>query len=430
MGTSKKQMIISKLLCVILIFLYSSINVLGQIYTGPIPKPTGGYGSEGNFTVATQSFANPNFPAQNIIIYYPSGIISNVPTLFYSHGYGGNNPSYNIGLFNFFAKKGYAIVFVPYQTLGVSNDDRYTNLIEGFRKAARDFPNIIDTTRVGFIGHSFGGGATITISYKCFSENNWGQNGRFIAPSAPWYSLNITQSQLQSFPADTKMLTFIYDADSVNDHRMACEIFNNINIAGSEKDFIKVLPSTVSGYNYTAGHDLPSTNAAFDAMDYYAYYRLLDALCDYTFNGNINAKNTALGNGSVNQVSMPGGMANLSETDTPNATYPESNYSFPCSSSLNPRQAYCNNITSSLDTIIENERISIFPNPSEDLITVKSYENILSIEVINIQGQVVKSINESSKPATLSIGNLPKGLYFMKVNFKSGGLWTTRLVKK
>jgi predicted dienelactone hydrolase len=141
----------------ILLFILTTTSFIlsGQIYTGPIPKPTSGYGSDGSYTVASQSFANPNFPTENIVIYYPLEITSKVPTIFYSHGFGGNDPDNIKGLLNFVAKKGYAIVFVPYQTIGVTVPERYSILLNWFIKAARDYPNIIDTAKVGVMGHSF-----------------------------------------------------------------------------------------------------------------------------------------------------------------------------------------------------------------------------------------------------------------------------------
>lgn len=408
------------------LFVCNSLTTFGQVYTGPIPKPTSGYGSDGNYTVAVQSFSNTNYPSEDIKIYYPSEITSSVPTLFYSHGHGGSDPSHVIGLLNFFAEKGYAIVFVPYQTTGVSINERYTNLLEGFRKAGRDYPTIIDTTRVGFLGHSFGGGATIGISYKCFTENNWGQNGRFICPSAPWYSFNITQTELQSFPSDTKMLTFIYDSDTVNDFRMAGEVFSNINIPDSEKDFIRVLPSTISGYDYTAGHNLPTTYAAFDALDYYAYYRLIDALCDYTFNGSLAGKDVALGNGSENQITMPAGMTNLLQTDTPTAMYLQSTYVFPCSALANPREAYCNTTLTAIEVPPNHKKVVLFPNPGNDELSIESKYAISRIEIFNVQGKLVQTSNTEY----LTTGQLPNGVYFIKVMLENNDSVTVKWIKK
>ena len=143
------------------------------------------------------------------------------------------------------------------------------------------------------------------------TENNWGDSGRFIYAMAQWYSLNISQTQLQSFPSNTKLLTEIFNDDGTNDHRMAIDIFNNINISPSEKDFILLKSDTIAGYVYLADHTVPQTSPAFNAFDYYAIYRLLDALCDYTFNGNLAGKNVALGNGSAAQITMPTGLKTL-----------------------------------------------------------------------------------------------------------------------
>src|SRR6476619_1330727 len=92
------------------------------------PKPTTGYGADGPHPVATLSFPNLNFLGRNIEVYYPADATGRVPTIFYSHAFGGNLSANISGVLEFAARKGYAIVFVPYQTTGVTVADRYTNL--------------------------------------------------------------------------------------------------------------------------------------------------------------------------------------------------------------------------------------------------------------------------------------------------------------
>lgn len=313
--------------------------------SGPISRPANGYGSDGIFTVAKVSFASPTYEGKSVDIFYPQGITSPKPTLFFSHPYGGESSDYNLGLFEFVAKKGYVIVFAPYPTLGVSIDDRYNTLWQSFKKAATDYPAIIDTKKVGFMGHSFGGGASFGLAYKAFTEEGWGEDGRFIFAMAQWYAYQITPAQLSSFPANTKLITQVYDDDVTNDHRMAIDLFKNINIANSEKDFILIKSATINGYNYVADHVLPNSRSAYDAYDYYGVYRLLDALIDYSFNGNAAAKNVALGNGSAEQITMPGyngqTLPPLVVTDTPVPLYSQIKYQFPCNSESNPRIANC-----------------------------------------------------------------------------------------
>ena len=342
-------------LCILLLFILSACSKNKDTSTndpvdddleGPISRPALGYGADGSYKVAEVSFANPQYAGTRVTIFYPVGITSAKPTIFYSHPYGGEDKEYNRGLFEFIAKKGYVVVFVPYPTLGVSIDARYNTLWAGFTKAVSDYPNIIDTRKVGFMGHSFGGGASIGLGYKAFVDNGWGENGRFIFTMAPWYNYQISSQQLQNFPANTKMITQVYDEDVVNDQRLAIDIFKNINIPNAEKDFIYIKSSTIAGYTYHTYPNLPNSRTAYDAYDYYGIYRLLDAMMDYSFNNNQAAKDTALGNGSAAQVTMPGYkgevMAPLEVTDNPVPKYAQDRYEFKCNSSDNPRIANCN----------------------------------------------------------------------------------------
>ncbi|SHJ99256.1 alpha/beta hydrolase family protein [Pseudozobellia thermophila] len=312
---------------------------------GPIGKPTEGYGSDGTYTVAKIAFESPTYEGKDVEVFYPEEATLPVPVIFYSHPYGGEKSEYNIGLYEFIAKKGYAVVFAPYPTTGVSVEERYETLWESFKKAVGDHPDIIDTEKVGFMGHSFGGGATFSLAYKGFVEEGWGENGRFIFTMAQWFSYDLSDTQLQNFPSNTKLITQVYDDDVTNDHRMAIDIFKNINISDAEKDFILIKSSTVDGYTYSAEHNLPNTQTAYDAYDYYGIYRLLDALTDYSFNGNSAAKNVALGNGSTEQITMPShdgeALEPLVVTDDPTPLYAQSNYLFKCGAASNPRSAYC-----------------------------------------------------------------------------------------
>ena len=312
---------------------------------GPISRPVSGYGSDGTYKVAKITFPSPEYSGKNVEIFYPEGITSPKPTIFYSHPYGGEESAYNIGLYEFIAKKGYVVVFAPYPTIGVTIDERYNTLWQSFKKAVTDYPNIISVTKVGFMGHSFGGGASFALAHKAFVDEGWGENGRFIFAMAQWYSYQITQTELQNFPSNTKLITQVYDDDVTNDHRLAIDIFKNINIPNSEKDFILIKKSVLPNFTYTAEHNLPNTQSSYDAYDYYGIYRLLDAMIDYSFNGNAAAKNVALGNGSAEQRTMPSyngqSLSPLVVTDNPTPLYPQSKYTFKCGASNNPRIANC-----------------------------------------------------------------------------------------
>ncbi|AKD54850.1 alpha/beta hydrolase [Spirosoma radiotolerans] len=312
---------------------------------GPIQRPTSGYGKDGSFTVAQYSFVSPTYAGKSVTVFYPKEVSGPRPTLFYSHPYGGESVDYNLGLYRFIASKGYVVVFAPYPTLGVTIDERYSTLWQSFTKAVSNYPQLIDTTKVGFVGHSFGGAASFALAHRAFLEKGWGEKGRLIFAMAQWYAYQLSPADLQSFPANTKLITQVYDDDDTNDHRMAIDVFKTINIPNAEKDFVLIRTSELPTYTYVANHVLPNTRSAYDAYDYYGVYRLLDALMDYSFNGNAAAKNTALGNGSAEQVTMPSYngqvLKPLEVTDNPVSQYSQSRYEFPCTASANPRSAFC-----------------------------------------------------------------------------------------
>lgn len=385
-------------------------------YSDPnVGKPTSGYGSDGSYSVTSEAFPNVNFPGENIVIYHPQEITTPVPTIFYSHGYGGNNPLYIKGLTDFVAKKGYALVFVPYQTTGVSVPLRYENLLQGFRKAARDYPDIIDTTRAAFMGHSFGGGASFGNAFKCFTENNWGSNGRFIYVSAQWYSYNINQNDLQNFPSDVKLVTEIYESDSTNDHRLAADIFRNISISNAEKDFLVLQRDTVGGYIYPADHNTPNTVIALNAHDYYGIYRILDALADYVWNGNSAAKDVCLGNGSAAQTTMPAGLKPILQTDAPYITRPMESYQFPCDSTINLRTGYCEPLGGIGESLVNS--LKAYPNPSQSDFVVETKVEFTPIRLVDISGHELPLEYVKMEGGILVKGaSLETGIYFLQTN--------------
>lgn len=384
-------------------------------YADPnFPIPASGYGSNGTHTVAVETFPNVNFLGHTINVYHPADITTPVPTIFYSHAFAGTDPQNIIGMLEFVAKKGYAIVYVPYQTLATTTiTERYDNLKAGFRRATQLYPGIIRTDKVGFMGHSFGGGASFNIASEFFNTYGWGANGRFIYALAEWYSYFAEDSVLGSYPDNTKVLIEVFADDSTNDHRMAIDVFNHLNVAASEKDYILVSSSTVNGYNYQAVHNMPNTSVAFDAMDYYAYYRFIDALADYSFNGNTDGKNVALGHGSTAQITMPGTMTPLQSYANPSPVHPQDFYEFPCSSSENPRVDYCT--TSSID-VVNNEEITLYPNPVNDVLNINTLSLIVDVNIYNNIGQKVSHYNLKQNSATINMQGLPQGIYLVEVN--------------
>lgn len=72
----------------------------------------------------------------------------------------------------------------------------------------------------------------------------------------------------------------------------------------------------------------------------------------------------------------------------------------------------------------ESETVSVYPNPVRDRLSVKG-DNIQSIEVFNLVGQLIMSTTET----TLDMSNLTEGIYFLRVVLENG-MVTKRIVKQ
>jgi hypothetical protein len=360
-----------------------------------------------------------------------------VPVIFFARGFNANYSFIYHNLMHHLASRGYAVVFSPYPGMAaslltpVTILERYDVLWEGFRQAVREFPDLIDSTGIGFIGHSFGGGAVPAMAKRAINAG-WGSNGCFMMPLAPWFFYDISEQELQSFAPQTKLLMQVYQGDIVNDHRLAIDIFDHISIGDDEKDFVEVFSDNYEGYFYNADHGLPETFAVYNALDGYAVFRLADALADYSLKANLEAKAVALGNGSPEQINM-GPLLPLLVSDNPFPAIPSSNYLYRCDNFLNPRIDYCAGLG------IENiefraEDISFFPNPVHDLLVVEFKAGLpdkFTTTIYDFSGRpVFDSEFEPCGSFTLNVSGLSEGLYFLRIQFGEAVLQEKFVVRK
>ena len=86
-----------------------------------------------------------------------------------------------------------------------------------------------------------------------------------------------------------------------------------------------------------------------------------------------------------------------------------------------------NGVSSSHDIVIE--KLNVSPNPASDFIYLPENENIRSVEIINSNGQLIKStqINQTS---SIQVNDLSTGLYFIKAfDAKSQNVGISKFVK-
>mgnify|MGYP000140570220 FL=1 len=79
-------------------------------------------------------------------------------------------------------------------------------------------------------------------------------------------------------------------------------------------------------------------------------------------------------------------------------------------------------------TLYLKGEISIYPNPSNSLVNVISSQPILQIQIFDVRGKLVKTIEAPS--SQIDISELKGGLYILSTRFKSGSLNHQKLLKE
>jgi len=80
--------------------------------------------------------------------------------------------------------------------------------------------------------------------------------------------------------------------------------------------------------------------------------------------------------------------------------------------------------------VYQDDFVQVFPNPSNDIIILKSKNKIEKVEVFNVQGHLVMTENTSSKEISISIRELQSGFYFVNASLINGRIWSGKLIKK
>jgi PKD repeat protein len=89
------------------------------------------------------------------------------------------------------------------------------------------------------------------------------------------------------------------------------------------------------------------------------------------------------------------------------------------------------NLGPSLAETMSYSQMTVFPNPAEDKIIISSpVEKIVKIELLSMDGRCLKSMNISANKAELSIKEMDKGIYLLKIKTMSNKLVNFKLLKK
>ncbi|MDE1150147.1 MAG: hypothetical protein PW843_26635 [Azospirillaceae bacterium] len=302
-----------------------------------LPAGLGG-AVDGPYGMVTQVVPDPAFPGQDILVLKPEGAPGPSPVILLAHGYGPNRWTFYEDMIRHLVSRGAVVVYAPYPLLGAMGPlGRYDILWAGFQAAVAAAGPAMDLTRVGIIGHSFGGGAVPFLAHHAFVEQGWGRRGAFTLMLAPWYAYGTDDAQMAQLPANVLQGWQVYDGDTVNDHRMAVDLYRHAP-TGAGRYFFQVNSGDLrwpggpaGGCPLTADHLTPNRDNA-PLLKRLAVLPVADALADQAFVPSAETANHLAALGQAKDGYRP-----LVRATDPAPLKPQDTYRWPWNSQQNPR---------------------------------------------------------------------------------------------
>jgi hypothetical protein len=213
------------------------------------------------------------------------------PTVFIAHGLGGSDPTSYGGLIQHLVSVGNVVVYPSYSSNSGSLDelqalDRYVNA--GMIEAARRYPRI-DTTRVGWWGHSMGGSMIPYLVQQGGVVRGWGNKAIWMNNVAMTFAELVTPkgpdgqptTEAIAIPRTTRVLTVGMQDDALADNRIGDEIFDSLTVPRSQKAHATINSDAHGQPAFVADHNAPSggNGAGIDAVDFalWRYHDLLES---------------------------------------------------------------------------------------------------------------------------------------------------------
>lgn len=251
-----------------------------------IPELTGSWhGAMGEHPVRKLSMPSPwpDYSAnteRNIDLYFPSDVSGKKPTVFFIAGWNMSHSERYKSFLYFIASQGFNSVFVPY-TGGdaIGNPAVLLNILDGIVDGP--WENMINTDKVGYSGHSSGGGL---VFYLAQQRPDWGTQGRFLFPVAAWWGYHLPETGDLLFPANTNMIVQVSHDDYGTDPRQNIDFLLHSNISTERKSYL-YLPGDD---NHPSNHEVIYSKFengiySYDALDQVGLYRPLESLMRYSF---------------------------------------------------------------------------------------------------------------------------------------------------
>lgn len=99
-----------------------------------------------------------------------------------------------------------------------------------------------------------------------------------------------------------------------------------------------------------------------------------------------------------------------------------------CESARSTVTATVDSACLSTSEVNAKEQLKVYPNPFKDVITITDIDKVKSVQVFDVSGRMIKTIDNPSKE--IDLGDLKSGLYILNLTMKNGNATRIKAIKK
>jgi hypothetical protein len=184
-----------------------------------------------------------------------------------------------------------------------------------------------DLSRVGFVGHSEGGGDSLALAQRG-AARGWGSKAFWIVMMNPAFGSGLASGPI-ALPSNAHLIVLAGDDDTIVDNQIGIELFDSVQLPSSQKQYILIRSSKRGTVSLKATHFMPT--GTLDTLGFYGDIKNMDATWSCALSATAcNADLSYIGTWSDGQAVLPA-LVEVSPVDTgPTA-------SIQCTSKNNPR---------------------------------------------------------------------------------------------
>jgi hypothetical protein len=217
-----------------------------------------------------------------VYLYQPSGLQvprtggtcrnSSRPVVFFAHGWGANNPSVYSTVIDTFVSNGFIVVY-PQDTDAGNPSLVLEQLDSGFVDGVTSMTSRGDLSRVGYVGHSEGGGDSLALAQDG-AARGWGSAAFWVAMMNPAFGNGLAPGPI-SLPANTHLIMMAGDDDQVVDNQIGIELFDSVQLPAAQKSYVLIQSTSVPGTTLNATHLMPVDTV--NTLGFYGDIKNMDA---------------------------------------------------------------------------------------------------------------------------------------------------------